>query len=361
VSRVAFAAPANRVRRLALACAVAGVVAAATAAGGSTASRAEWGSEALLLVDSYRDVVPELDVTVGFAPGAGAPSRLTLFVPSGFDLYADRAPGAVVGSAIVYSADYSAGASVSLFEGDIVAAALPVVSPCAVGVPSAVWTMRLAVLGQLVDVPIFVSTAGSDAPPGSALRLDVCAPALAGAGGGVLPIAAMKLSLPGLELPQKHGVYVWHAVVTPTAPDRRTELPNRAYELRAVIPVPHSLTLAGRYDAAKHVAVLHGRLSAAGVALPNVKVSITRLVRLVTPGGVVFHDSSAGTARTSKNGTFTFSTHVAKTTGFVAYTRDTVGSCEAPAFAPGGCATATTAGLSSDPITVSVPSKAKRG
>jgi hypothetical protein len=312
-------------------------------------------------VEQYVDVLPELDVTVAFAPGS-APGRVTLYVPSGFELYPQRSAGNIVGHGLVYVVDFSAGMSRSLLEGDIVAGPLTGSGDgCAVGTPIAVWTLRLSALGLPIDLPLLVTPAGPYAPAGAAFRLDLCVPAVAGTGGSVLPLVALQLALPGLELPRARGVYVWRAVVTPTAPDLRTQLPDRAYELRAVIPVPHRLTLAGRFDSTKRVAVLTGRLVAAGVARPNVKLTVVRLVREVTPGGVVFRDSVAGTTRTRNDGRFTFRTRLDKTAGFEVYTTEVVGRCEAPAFAPGGCSTSTTPGVVSEAITVSVAAKARHG
>lgn len=342
--------------------AVTAIVAAGVAQpSAGAASTPNWGEKPSLLVEQYVDVLPELDVNVVFAPGS-APGRVTFYVPSGLDLYPQRSAGSIVGSALVYVADFSAGTSRSVLEGNIVAG--PVAGSgtdgCAVGTPTAVWTLRLSALGLPIDLPMLLTPAGSDAPAGAAWRLDLCVPAVAGTGGSVLPMSAMILALTGVELPRAHGVYVWRAVVTPTAPDLRTQLPDRAYELRAVIPVPHRLTLAGRYDSAKHLAVLTGRLVGAGAARPNVKVAVVRLVRYVTPGGAVFRDSVAGTTRTRNDGRFTFRARLGKTAGFQVYTNEVVGGCEAPAFAPGGCSTSTTAGLVSETITISVPPKAKR-
>lgn len=348
--------------RLTATAVLAALAVGALADAASATTRADWGEKPVFLVQSYVDVLPELDVLLAFDVGSGAPARVTVYVPTGFELYPDRATGSVIGRAAVYSVDYLAGTSISLLEGDIVAGAAssPDAVACAGSAPEAAWIVRLAALGQLLDVPIAVRPAGPDAPPGTAFRLDLCAPDLAGTGGALLPIAALRLSLVGLEPPRAKGVYAWRAVVTPTAPDLRTILADRAYELRAIVPVPHRLTIAGRYDGAKRVAVLHGRLTGAGAARAGVRVIILRLVRTITPGGVVFRDSTAGSVRTAKDGTFTFRTRLGKTAGFVAYTYETVRSCDGPPLAVGGCLSATTAGVYSEAITISVPRNAKR-
>jgi hypothetical protein len=219
--------------------------------------------------------------------------------------------------------------------------------------------LQLSLLGQPLEVPIAISTAGPDAPEGAALRLDFCLPRLPAANGALLPINQLRISLDELEAPTARGSYVWHAFVTPVAPDRRTPLQDKTYELRALVPVPHLVTLRGRYDGKKHAALLHGRVTAAGEAQAGVRVWFVRLVRRVTPRGVIFDDSEVGSVRTSSSGRFTFKAPLRRTAGFVAVVHDVLGRCRGASSAPGGCASTSTTGGESEPVTVSIPHRRK--
>src|SRR5207244_1395658 len=96
----------------------------------------------------------------------------------------------------------------------------------------------------------------------------------------VLPIRTLGLSLTDVDPPTRHGSYLWRAVVTPLATDRKTTKPEHAYELRAVVPVPDELTLTGTYLPRRHAVLLHGRLSANGSPRPVSDAHGTRLHRV---------------------------------------------------------------------------------
>ena len=279
----------------------------------------------------------------------GAPARIVLYAPQGFDLYPDRPEGSPLGAAVVFAAD-SFG-SISVLTGQIVAVAnAPGAAPgCGPAPRLALWELDLSLVGQRLEVPISVSAAGSDT------RLDVCVPSLPSAGGALLPIQKLALTFDELEPPHAAGRYVWRAVVTPLAPDRRTALDDQAYELRALVAVPHRLSLRGRYVAGSRTAVLTGRLSDGDTPGGGVRVEFTSLVRRITPKGVRFEDSYAGSTRTSASGVYTFRKRIRRTTGFVAFVDGGVGGCTGSAAAPAGCLSTTTTGVESEPVTVSVP------
>src|SRR5207249_7806895 len=127
----------------------------------------------------------------------------------------------------------------------------------------------------------------------------LCVPAIV-PGGVPLPIESLELTLDGIPPPARHGVYVWHAVVTPLAPDGRTLRADAAYELRATVPVPHRLTLTGARRAATKLVLLHGRLTADGRPRTHVPIRIVRLLRGVTPGGVSVDDAVLGWTTTGR-------------------------------------------------------------
>jgi|GEM_PF-4878078 len=315
------------------------------------------GEGAWLVVDPLGGEYPELDLSLSFGDGA-PPGQLVLYAPKGFDLYPNRPAGSPVGQAEAYASDGSFGIGDAAYLAGPIAAAenSPDAAPgCGGGNRIALWELRLSLVGQPLEVPIAISPPGPDAPPDAALELELCLPTLPAANGAVLPIDQLRLSLDELEAPTARGSYTWHAFVTPLAPDRQSLLQQKTYELRALLPLPHLLSLHGAYRARSHTALLRGRLTGAGQARASVRVVFIRLVRRVTPDGVVYHDSYAGAARTDATGSFTFKTPLRKTAGFVAVVHDALGRCHGVSLAPAGCSTTSTTGTQSEPITVSVP------
>ncbi len=299
--------------------------------------------------DDYPALVLDLE---GLDRG-GFAGHITIKAPAGFKLYPDRPTGSIIGAGLAYAVDDAFGsAGISLLRGQVVADELDAdgkaaAKACASVDPLAIWSLRLSLLGQPLDMPIYVSQ------DGESTKLDLCVPRAAETG-PVLPLAAVQLILPELAAPRAAGSYMWTAVVTPVAPDRRTLATERAYEIRALVPVPHTITLRGRYDAHSHQAVLRGRLTAAGKPRAGVTIGFTAFVRKVTAAGVVFHDSFAGSTRTNASGAFNFRKRISHTTGFYATVAAAAGACKEATVAPGGCLSMTTSGTAGEPITISV-------
>ena len=297
---------------------------------------------------------PEVDVKFGF--GTNVPGRISVFVPAGFELYPARPVGSDVGVASVYAADYAhGGVTRTLLAGSVTAAPLDAAAEEAAQVCSprrhvAQWSIGLSLLGQPIDVPIYLAEQAAGDPAGAGLRLDICPPAIASSG-ILLPVSELTLMLPELEPPTARGSYVWRATVAPLAPDQRTILVANAYELRAAVLVPHRLTLAGRY--LNHVALLHGALRASGQPRPGVPITLIKLVRTVTPSGVRFRDMAVAAMRTKADGTYAFRVPLRKSAGFIAIASATQRGCAGDALAPRGCLNVTTAGTESDPVTIS--------
>ena len=315
------------------------------------------GDGAWMVVDPLGGDYPELDLSISFGDGA-PPARLVLYVPTGFALYPQRPAGSPIGQAMAFAADGSFGiGDAALLTGPIAAAEnRPDAAPgCGPADRLGLWQLRLSLLGQPLDVPIAVSQPGPGAPADAALQLELCLPTLPAANGALLPLNQLRISLDELEAPTARGSYQWHAFVTPVAPDKHSPLPEKTYEVRALLPLPHLLTLHGRYEPKSHKALLRGRLTGAGQAQGGARVEFIRLVRRVTPRGVVYRDSYAGSVRTGANGSFTLKTPLRRTAGFVAVVRDSLGRCRGATLAPGGCASTSTTGTQSEPITISVP------
>jgi hypothetical protein len=321
-----------------------------------------WGGEGRFVVETSDNEYPELQLTLEPDPEHGLPANVSIDVPAGFELYPDRPPASLVGEAVVFSADSAYGGSgATLLQGAIVGDTLNpatelAAQSCSPGTHLAAWKIKVSLLGEPVDVPIYLSAPAG----GSRLKLDICIPSLPGADGApgrILPISSLRLFLPEFDVPKARDLYVWRARVTPLAPDRRTPLPQKAYELRAIVPRPHVLSLRGRYDRNAHVAVLQGRLTAAGKPRAGARIYFMALDRTIGGGEILFNDRPVGSVRTTAQGTYTFRKKIRKTTGFLAFVDSATSRCPSAVDPPGGCVSSTTAGTRSDPITVGVTHK----
>lgn len=345
--------------RVVLAAAIgATLLSSGTAAGASERSAAAgssfvvWASGGHFAQDG-----PELDLAFEFDADSSPPGRVSIYVPAGFQLYPTRPVGSNVGTATLYAADYSGGSTArTAAEGEIRSTILTAqveqaAQECSPGKHLAQWLVSLSILGQPVEVPIYLADVEAGDQAAKALRLDVCPAPFAG--DGTLPISQLQLALPDLEPPTAHGSYLWRSVVTPLAPDRRTLLAGNAYELRSLVLVPHRLTLKGRYASA-HTALLQGGLSALGSPRAGVRIYLVKLLRTVTLGGSTTNDGYVASTRTKQDGTFKFRVTLRRSAGFIAIAEDTSKACAGRSDAPHGCLSTTTAGVASDPVTVSV-------
>jgi hypothetical protein len=110
------------------------------------------------------------------------PSKITAYLPAGYDLKPTGAPGATIGTATgqVFATDPNINLALS-GSGDVLVAdesKLPAgdVSKCSPGTHLAVWDVHLTVFGQPIDLYVFVSpTSGSETALGTA-KLEVCLP-----------------------------------------------------------------------------------------------------------------------------------------------------------------------------------------
>src|SRR5207248_6142642 len=119
------------------------------------------------------------------------------------------------------------------------------------------------IAGFNLSLPIFlVHPAGSN----TAIELRFCAPPLTGSSGqpvtsAPIHIDELVLFLSDIALPTGSGSFLWHAYVTPQTQPTGPADDSATYELRALVPVPHRLTVTGRYERVTHDAVLTGRLT----------------------------------------------------------------------------------------------------
>jgi hypothetical protein len=272
-----------------------------------------------------------LSVVVDLRGETAPPGRISIQAPPQFHLGPQRDEGAPVGHAEIHLRNGSG--PLLRYTGTISAAPTAVAVACSTDAIAGAWIIRASHGAKKLELPIALAS-------GSGTKLDLC-PAVG------QRIAALVLSLTHVRPPATPGSYAWSVVVTP-----RTK-PDAAYELRAIVPVPHVLTLRGSFVSGTNRARLTGTLRAHGKPRQWAEIDIVRLDRTVVP--LAFYDSWDGVVGTTQRGGYTIYLPLIRTQGFVASTPPTVKRCSGPSRAPAGCKTVTTAGTESDPVTVSVP------
>ena len=265
-----------------------------------------------------------------------AVAGVRLSIPNGYAVDLGQPTGAAVGdvSATLYPLDGSSGAFVdgTLVVDDPAKYTFdPAAQACSPGAHAEVWLAEMSVLGQRFDLPIFIDTGGSTDVGPSAVTLRFC-PTWASSG---LPgVTARQLTIFLFDVvtpPTSPGRYTWSALVAPPIGGSIMADAARAFEVRAVDPLPHTLTLRARHDPKAKSVVLTGRLTAAGEPEPGVDVSFGA----VTESASGF--TSFGPVKTNDAGEFTITQPVQRTTQFVALADPAIGPCTTPSSAPAGC------------------------
>jgi hypothetical protein len=294
-------------------------------------------------------------LSVGGSQGSlPPPARVAVDVPAGYTPDFTAAPGAPAGIAFIGSSG-QAGTTVSstTIFGLITVAdpaqyqSNPAAQACAPGPYLAVWSIDANILGVFkTSLPIFVVR-----PSGSTtgIELRFCAPTLTNLDGSAVAAPPLRLDIVSLLLstltaPTAPGSYLWHAYVAPQTPG--TGAPNDAatYEVRALVPVPHAISVKGSYNAKLRDAVLTGRVTEGGKAQANATVFAASLTSL-----------EPIRARTNAAGRFTIKTRVTATTTFFVQVPDQTEACQGASTAPAGCASTTVSASASKRVRVVVP------
>jgi hypothetical protein len=279
----------------------------------------------------YANDQHRLSIVLDLSGETTAPGRISIHAPRQFQLGPQRTEGAPVGRAEIYLRN---GSGPRLrYAGTISAAPTDAAVSCSSDAIAGAWMIRASLGAKKLQLPIAIASVNGT-------RLDLC-PAAG------QRISALVLSLELVRPPATPGSYRWSALVTPRSDS------HGAYELRAVVPVPHVLTLRGSYRPETRRAVLTGTLRSRGKPRQRAEVDIIRLDRTAVP--LAFYDSWDGFVNTTARGTYSIALPLVRTQGFVASTPATVQRCSGPSTAPAGCRTTTIAGTESDPVTVSVP------
>jgi hypothetical protein len=130
---------------------------------------------------------------------------------------------------------------------------------------------------------------------------------------GGLRLHELQLDLQKVTNPAAADAYLWHVLVTPFGADG-TAAAGSTIELQTVVPLPQTVAVAARFDAKRHVVVLSGKVTAAGHPRRDVHV---HFLASHDPG--FSSSTSFGFATTDKNGHFSLTRRLTKTTYFDAY------------------------------------------
>jgi hypothetical protein len=248
-----------------------------------------------------------------------APSKITVYVPSGYLLNVSHAAGSRIGdlTASLQALEQSPDTVVDVRDGSVVVAdrssadlAAGATRCTGSATHDAIWMLHAVVNARTLDIPVYVdATTGIEAAFGSAKVVLCLGNPYAQAGPARAPLGAKLLNL-RLTLaagtvtnPPARGAFVWRAAVTPWTRDGTT--PNEAGTTEAQSPVilARSVSLKERVSATRKrrgnrivvrsFVTLSGRVLANGTGVARAKVTIS--------GG----GKSAGTVRTAADGTFT--------------------------------------------------------
>jgi hypothetical protein len=288
------------------------------------------------------------ELPIAYAPGPDPsrflpPSRVAISVPEDYPLPGGSARirlGEV--EAVTMDGDAASGVSSGAYlEGPILTgdpsgyAPDSPASTCDPRPHSQVWEAKLSAFRLVLDIPVFVD------PPsrsGESAELVLCSPVPSVNGKPVGPapiqIEALIFRLPIPPL-QGRATYSWSAQVTPLGSDLTTPSPSDTFEIRALLP--SRLTLTGPKVAQTYHVTLHGRLTVGGRPMAGVPVSVWSTNP--NDGGI------GGSAKTGKNGRFSVSVPITRTTSYLASAYGPlVVRCSASSAAPAGCLSTTITG-----------------
>jgi hypothetical protein len=271
------------------------------------------------------------------------PAKIQIYVPTGYTPILGAAPGTKIGTTTGHVFARDVGVPLPL-EGDVIVGdpSKFVGNPCSPSY-SAVWILALAVAGQNINLPVFVTpTSGAEAALGVA-RLSVCL------GPADVPAGTPNRSPNGAQLldatftventlTPPAGPATWVSFWTPYKAGTPAPDPGSTVEARSFVG-PGSVTLRAKIiNKAKKIVRLSGVVTQAGNPVAGAKVAllINTRTRFATKsnasGGFAFRLQN-----TKRNATTTFFQAVA-----TAVARDiTSTGCSSPTMPPIPCVSAT--------------------
>jgi hypothetical protein len=263
-------------------------------------------------------------------------ARVDLSAAEGYTIDLTRPIGVTVGFMIAELVD-AGGTSPTSATGNIVVddpakyLTDPTAQACAPGTHSAVWLAVLTVLGQNLQLPIFLDRSTGTTGPRYTLRFCPLWPPPTGGPKGIGAINVAMLVDGLITPPTARGLYTWSALLSPPAAGSFLPDPSRAAEVRATVPQPQRLTLSARFDAKKKSAQLTGTFTVLGK--PQAGVTVSFVASAIGSDDVSFF----GPVRTDKGGRFSIRRTVERSTRFTVSVRPQTRACSGPSTAPRGC------------------------
>jgi hypothetical protein len=281
-----------------------------------------------------------------------APAQVTVDLGPGY-VAAPTAIGSSAGLATATSISGSAsGASLTFITGSLTTddptryANDANAKACAPGPYTAVWRLDATIFGLDFTMPVFVEHPAADS---TSVELRFCAPPLTDANGKPVtatpvPLTGVGFLLTGVTGPTARGSYTSSALVTPED-SSGAPAATATVEARSVHPIPHTLKLAGRYDAKARAAVLTGSVTELGKPQSRATVEYVRADTFGEPRRL----------RTNGQGKFATRVRIAGTATFEAAVPDVTAVCSGPSPAPGGCVSLIVIGSNTRTVRVVVP------
>jgi hypothetical protein len=275
----------------------------------------------------------EVDLDLLLSSSAAPTAKVVYYVPPGFGVNTSLAAGTQIGTVngTLLSGSASVPATGKAFVDN---PANYLTQTCAPGTHVAVWVLKLTVVGQEVDVPIYVDPATPDISSMASYTLTACFANPTTLQGLQVGEADVDLTQ-GMTNPSATGSHLWRALVTPFDATGNPSATGTT-ELQAIVPLPQHLTVTTRYVKKTHTVVIAGSVLAAGHARVGVNV------RFVSSPDASFSKlKTFGVARTNSKGHFSFSHRLTKTTYFGAYMNPYYAASCLATLGPAPCSTAT--------------------
>ena len=286
-----------------------------------------------------------------------APSRVTIYLPSGYVANLGQTAGTQIGTVAASAQRLMLSPDAVDVVGTIVTNAPANYTDgfCAPGLHAAVWLLHLNVQGTTVDVPVYVDrTTGNEAPFSSA-KLVLClanpyeqaVPNTRAPTGLRLVDTKLTLSAGMVTNPTSAGSFVWRALVTPWTANGSAENAPGTIEAQSIVNIPSSLKLNAKVQTTRHTKA--GRTRVANSVLLSGKL-LEDLKGVAGARITFFADGkTAGAAATELSGAFSSKKSLTRTTTLraTATVPAREAACVSPlsvAAAPAGCVAATIAG-----------------
>lgn len=225
---------------------------------------------------------------------------------------------------------------------------------CAPGAHAAMWEASTSLLGQVVNVPMFIDpTAGAESTLG-AFKLQACFSPAQFAGPKGSPLQAVLFNFEDvLKAPSGAGTHVWRAFVGPIGADGSTADASTTYELRSVLPLPEQLAVKSRYDTKLKQGVITGRYTVQGKGQSGAEVEVVQ-----EPTGS--QEPITRRVVTASDGSFRVRAKLARTTLFLVGVGLSSRPCSGASTAAGGCLNETVIPPLPTTVKVTVPKPSHR-